>query len=71
VRSAGAHGISWTEAPTQFITLVLEHRGDGQLVLITAYPNLESIGDHRVVPPSGADLLEIPFGQFAVFWHAK
>ena len=71
VRSAGAHGVSWTEAPTEFITLVLEHRGDGQLVLITAYPNLESIGDHKVVPPSGSDLLEIPYGTFAVFWHGK
>ncbi len=71
LRSASEHGLSWTEAPTQFITLVLEHRGDGQLVLITAYPNLESIGDHDVIPPSGADLLEIPRGQFAVFWRPR
>jgi len=69
-RSAGANGVSWTEARTEFITLVLEHRGDGQLVLITAYPNLESSVDHRVMPPSGADLLEAPAGQFAVFWHS-
>ncbi len=71
LRSAGDSGVSWTEAPTQFVTLVLEHRGDGQLVLITAYPNLESIGDHRVVPPNNADLLEIPFRTYAVFWHSK
>ena len=70
LRSAGAHGVSWTEAPTQFITLVLLHR-DRQLVLITAYPNLESIGDHKLVPPSGADMLEMPKGKFAVFWHGK
>jgi len=71
VRSAGGHGVSWTEAGTQFITLVLRHSGDGQLVLVTAYPNLESIGDHKVAPPAGADLLEIPVGRFAVFWHGK
>jgi hypothetical protein len=70
-RSAGGHGVSWTEASTQFITLVLRHSGDGQLVLVTAYPNLESIGDHKVAPPAGADLLEIPVGQFAIFWHGK
>jgi hypothetical protein len=70
VRSASASGVSWTEAKTEFITLVLEHRGDGQLVLITAYPNLESTGDHRVMPPSGADILEAPPGQYAVFWHS-
>jgi len=71
VRSSGTGGVFWAVAPTQFITLVLEHSGDGQLVLITAYPNLEAIGDHRVVPPAGADLLEMPRGQFAVFWHAR
>ena len=71
LRSAGQNGVSWTEAPTQFLTLVLEHRGDGQLVLITAYPNLESIGDHRAAPPQGADLLEIPYGSFAIFWHSR
>ena len=71
LRSAGGQGVFWTEAPTQFVTLVLKHRGDGQLVLITAYPNLESIGDHAVVPPNGADLLEIPRGSFAVFWQFR
>lgn len=71
LRSASEHGVSWTAAPTQFVTLVLEHRGDGQLVLITAYPNLESIGDHRLTPPNDADLLEIPRGQFAIFWRSR
>lgn len=71
LRSASGQGVAWVEAPTQFVTLVLNHRGDGQLVLITAYPNLESIGDHRVVPPNGADLLEIPRGSFSVFWQAR
>jgi hypothetical protein len=71
MRSAGPSGVSWTDGRTQFVTLVLEHRGDGQLVLITAYPNLEAVGDHRAVPPSGADLLEMPYGQYAVFWHSR
>ena len=70
-RSAGGGGVSWTEAPTGFITLVLDHHGDGLLVLQTAYPNLEPLEDHSVVPPEGADLLEMPRGQYAVFWHAK
>jgi hypothetical protein len=44
---------------------------DGHLVLVTAYPNLEAIGDPKAVPPVGADLLEIPRTKFAVFWHSK
>lgn len=71
IRSAGASGVTWTQATPEFLTLVLEHRGDGQLVLITAYPNLESAGDHRVMPPAGTDVLEAPPGQFAVFWHSS
>ncbi|HUO29033.1 MAG TPA: hypothetical protein VMU80_07450 [Bryobacteraceae bacterium] len=70
-RAAGSHGVTWTAGATEFVTLVLEHSGDGQLVLITAYPNLASAGDHRVVPPDGADLLEMPRGRFAVFWHSR
>src|ERR1700741_1071166 len=60
MRSASPRGVSWTEGRTQFITLVLDHRGDGQLVLITAYPNLESTVEHSVEPPNGSDLLEMP-----------
>jgi hypothetical protein len=71
LRTAGAQSVSWIDAKTQFITLVLVHSGDGQLVLITAYPNLESIGDHQVVPPDHADLLEIPRGRFSAFWHPR
>lgn len=69
-RSAGTSGASWTEAPTGFVTLVLDHHGDGLLLLQTAYPNLEPLEDHNVVPPNGADLLEMPRGQYAVFWHS-
>jgi hypothetical protein len=68
-RSAGGSGVSWTEAPTGFVTLVLDHHGDGLLVLHTAYPNLEPLKDHSVVPPDGADLLEMPRSQYAIFWH--
>lgn len=71
MRSAGASGVSWTNAPTGFVTLVLDHHGDGLLVLQTSYPNLEPLADHSVVPPDGADLLEMPKGQYAVFWHAR
>lgn len=71
MRSAGGQGVSWIQGRTGFITLVLEHRGDGQLVLITAYPNLEPLANHRVEPPAGADLLEMPRGQYAVFWGAR
>lgn len=71
LRSAGARSVSWVTGRTQFITLVLEHRGDGQLVLITAYPNLENLGGGEVEPPGGADLLEIPRGQFAAFWGVR
>lgn len=70
-RSAASGSVSWTEVPAGFVTLVLDHHGDGLLVLQTAYPNLEPMADHRVVPPDGADLLEMPRGQFAVFWHAR
>jgi len=71
VRSASAAGVSWIEGKTQFVTLVLDHHGDGQLVLQTAYPNLESAGEYKVTPPSGADLLEMPKGVFAVFWLGR
>jgi hypothetical protein len=71
IRSAGASGISWREAPTGFVTLVLDHHGDGLLVLQSAYPNLEPLADHNVVPPDGSDLLEMPRGQYAIFWHSR
>lgn len=68
VRSAGAGGVSWTEGRTSFITVVLEHSGDGQLMLITAYPNLEPLSADRLAPPDGADLLEMPRRVFSVYW---
>ncbi len=71
LRSATDSGVNWIEGKVQFITVVLEHRGDGQLVLITAYPNLDSTVDHRLEPPGGADLLEIPRNQFAAFWGVQ
>ena len=70
-RSALGSGASWTETSTGFVTLVLDHHGDGLLVLQTAFPNLEPLEDHSVVPPDGADLLEMPSNRYAVFWHAK
>ncbi|MFN7995047.1 MAG: hypothetical protein U0Q18_15675 [Bryobacteraceae bacterium] len=69
-RSAGSSGVTWAEARTGFVTLVLDHHGDGLLVLQTAYPNLEPLEDHSVVPPDGADLLEMPRRRYAVFWHS-
>jgi hypothetical protein len=71
IRSSTGSQASWTQAPTGFVTLVLDHHGDGMLVLQTAYPNLEPLEDHSVVPPYGADLVEAPKRQYAVFWHAK
>lgn len=65
LRSASAAGVSWTEGITQFVTLVLDHHGEGQLVLQTAYPK------PRVTPPSGADLLEMPNGVFGLFWLGR
>ena len=70
-RSSQGHGVDWAEAQSAFVTLVLYHHGDGLLVLQTAYPNLEPLEHHPVVPPDNADLLEMPPGHYAIFWHAK
>ena len=36
-----------------------------------AHSDERALRDRRVVPPGGADLLEIPVGSFAVFWHSR
>ena len=68
IRSAGTAGVNWTNGRAAFVTLVLQHNGDGQLILITAYPNIAPTRGDRYEPPDGADVLEVGTGQLAVFW---
>ncbi|MEZ5402840.1 MAG: hypothetical protein R2729_24400 [Bryobacteraceae bacterium] len=71
LRTANPRGVWMLEGPVDFVTLVLDHHGDGQLVLQTAYPNLTFAGSQTLTPPAGADMLEMPRNTVSMFWGAR